>query len=93
MGTSLLLRTATRALDAVVTVPGSKSIANRALACAALAEGVSHLGGLPGGDDTTAMLRCLRDLGVDVQVAGDDGVERARCRSEAQDAHALSSGG
>ncbi len=37
MATSLLLRTATGALDAVVTVPGSKSIANRALACAALA--------------------------------------------------------
>ena len=47
-------------LDAVVTVPGSKSIANRALVCAALADGDSRLRGMPGGDDTVAMVRCLQ---------------------------------
>ena len=39
--------------------PGSKSIANRALVCAALADGESRLTNVPDGDDTVAMLRCL----------------------------------
>jgi len=51
-------------VDAVVAVPGSKSIANRALVCAALASGTSGLANLPDGDDTTAMLECLSALGV-----------------------------
>ena len=57
-------------LDAVVSVPGSKSIANRALVCAALAEGECTLRNLPDGDDTVAMLDCLARLGV--AVAQDD---------------------
>ena len=62
----------THPLDAVVVVPGSKSIANRALVCAALADGRSTLANLPDGDDTAAMLDCLGLLGVAVAV-GDDG--------------------
>jgi 3-phosphoshikimate 1-carboxyvinyltransferase len=54
---------------ATVAVPGSKSIANRALVCAALAEGTSHLTNLPDGDDTVAMAAGLRALGADVDVA------------------------
>ena len=54
-------------IDAVVEVPGSKSIANRALVCAALAEGESVLRGVPGGDDTEAMLDCLKVLGLDFE--------------------------
>jgi 3-phosphoshikimate 1-carboxyvinyltransferase len=53
-------------VDAVVQVPGSKSIANRALICAALAEGASTFTNLPDGDDTRAMLTCLAVLGIDV---------------------------
>jgi 3-phosphoshikimate 1-carboxyvinyltransferase len=53
-------------LDAVVAVPGSKSIANRALMCAALADGSSTLHNLPDGDDTEAMLTCLEVLGIGV---------------------------
>jgi 3-phosphoshikimate 1-carboxyvinyltransferase len=49
-----------------VEVPGSKSLANRALVCAALADGTSVLHNVPDGDDTTAMLECLRALGVAV---------------------------
>jgi 3-phosphoshikimate 1-carboxyvinyltransferase len=51
-------------LDAVVAVPGSKSIANRALVCAALAGGTSRLSNLPDGDDVEAMIDCLATLGV-----------------------------
>lgn len=54
-------------LDAVVHVPGSKSIANRALVCAALAEGESVLTNVPDGDDTAAMLDCLAALGLAVE--------------------------
>jgi 3-phosphoshikimate 1-carboxyvinyltransferase len=53
-------------LDAVIRVPGSKSIANRALICATLAEGVSTLRNVPSGDDTSAMLDCVALLGAGV---------------------------
>ncbi|MEY4176296.1 MAG: 3-phosphoshikimate 1-carboxyvinyltransferase, partial [Actinomycetota bacterium] len=59
-------------LDAVVEVPGSKSIANRALVCAALAEGESTLVGVPDGDDSEAMLDCLRLLGLAAERSGSD---------------------
>ena len=52
-----------RPVDAVVAVPGSKSIANRALVCAALADGPSALRGVPDGDDSAAMLDCLARAG------------------------------
>jgi 3-phosphoshikimate 1-carboxyvinyltransferase len=66
-----LVPTATAPLDATVTVPGSKSIANRALVCAALAGGVSVLDGVAPGDDTAAMIDCLGRLGAELEpVAG-----------------------
>ncbi|MDJ0771250.1 MAG: 3-phosphoshikimate 1-carboxyvinyltransferase [Ilumatobacter sp.] len=58
-------------VDAVVRVPGSKSIANRALICAALASGTSELSNIPDGDDTAAMLAGLRELGRDVHLHGE----------------------
>ncbi|MFP5487888.1 MAG: 3-phosphoshikimate 1-carboxyvinyltransferase [Acidimicrobiia bacterium] len=57
--------------DAVVPVPGSKSIANRALVCAALARGRSELANVPDGDDTIAMLTCLEALGLETALVGD----------------------
>jgi 3-phosphoshikimate 1-carboxyvinyltransferase len=62
----LRLAVAPGPLAAVVDVPGSKSIANRVLVCAALALGDSRLAGLPDGDDTVAMLDCLGRLGIAV---------------------------
>lgn len=59
------LRARRRPVDGAVAVPGSKSIANRALVIAALAEGESTLVGLPDGDDTVAMQRALAGLGVE----------------------------
>jgi 3-phosphoshikimate 1-carboxyvinyltransferase len=58
-------------VDAVVEVPGSKSITNRALICAALAEGGSVLERCAPGDDTAAMLECLSVFGVPVEADGD----------------------
>jgi 3-phosphoshikimate 1-carboxyvinyltransferase len=59
--------------DALVHIPGSKSITNRALVCAALADGTSVLEGALWADDTEAMVGCLRSLGVgiDVDVSAD----------------------
>ncbi|MGA1344971.1 MAG: hypothetical protein ACO35E_03230, partial [Ilumatobacteraceae bacterium] len=52
-----------------VSVPGSKSVANRALVCAALAPGTSILRGVPDGDDSAAMVTALRELGFAVEVS------------------------
>jgi 3-phosphoshikimate 1-carboxyvinyltransferase len=54
------------ALDAVVSVPGSKSITNRALMCAALAQGTSLLSGAQFSDDSRHMAASLRALGAGV---------------------------
>ncbi len=50
--------------DATITVPGSKSHTNRALICAALADGTSVLEGALFADDTWAMVRALSSLGL-----------------------------
>lgn len=51
-----------------VRPPGSKSITNRALVCAALAEGRSTLSGVLDSDDTRVMVDALGKLGFEVQV-------------------------
>ncbi len=51
-------------------MPGSKSIANRVLVCAALARGTSELSNVPDGDDTAAMLACLGSLGLAAEREG-----------------------
>ena len=55
-----------------VAVPGSKSIANRALICALLADGESRVSNLPDGDDTASMLAALPGLGAEISVVGDE---------------------
>lgn len=53
--------------DATVRVPGSKSITNRALLLAALAEGETVVRGALFSDDTAYMAAALRQLGVPVR--------------------------
>jgi 3-phosphoshikimate 1-carboxyvinyltransferase len=55
-------------LDAVVRPPGSKSLTNRALVCAALAHGDTALRGVLYADDTEAMLSCLHELGIGLRL-------------------------
>ena len=57
---------------ASITPPGSKSLTNRALLLAALAEGRSTLGGVLFSDDTRVMLDALAKLGfaLDIDEAG-----------------------
>jgi 3-phosphoshikimate 1-carboxyvinyltransferase len=53
-------------IKASIRPPGSKSITNRALVCAALAEGESTLTGALDSEDTRVMIEALRRLGLDV---------------------------
>ncbi len=53
-------------VQATVRPPGSKSITNRALICAALAEGTSVLSGALRSEDTQVMVAALRSLGIEV---------------------------
>ncbi len=55
------------AVDSSIRPPGSKSITNRALVCAALAEGKSVLEGALDSEDTQVMVQGLRDLGLRVR--------------------------
>ena len=58
-------------VQAQITVPGSKSITNRALILAALAKGETTLQGALWSEDTQVMVKSLQDLGFAVQVAPD----------------------
>lgn len=51
-----------------VTVPGSKSITNRALLVGALAEGTTVLRGVLFSDDSKVFMQALRDIGFSVEV-------------------------
>lgn len=57
--------------DTAVTVPGSKSITNRALLVAAMAEGRSVLRGALFSDDTEVMAAALQTLGLRVEADAD----------------------
>lgn len=65
------------AFDASVRVPGSKSLANRALLVAALAPGEARVTGLPDGDDTQRMRACLSNLGFALTPTAEDAIESA----------------
>ena len=56
---------------AEITVPGSKSISNRALILAALGDGETTLPGALWSEDTQVMVECLQELGFMVNVEED----------------------
>lgn len=56
-----------------LSVPGDKSMTQRALLFAGLAEGPSRLSGLLAGEDPRALAEVLRGLGVDLPPIPDDG--------------------
>ena len=58
-------------VSGTVVLPGSKSISNRTLLLAALAEGATEVKALLASDDTGHMLEALRKLGVKWQQHGD----------------------
>ncbi|MEN9880275.1 MAG: hypothetical protein RIQ55_921, partial [Pseudomonadota bacterium] len=62
-----------------VRLPGSKSLSNRILLLAALAEGVTEVRDLLKSDDTDRMLDALNLLGVSVSPAGEGVIKVAGC--------------
>lgn len=58
-------------VNGTVKLPGSKSVSNRALLLAALAEGTTRLTNLLDSDDVRHMLNALRALGVNYQLSAD----------------------
>jgi len=58
-------------VEGTVNLPGSKSISNRVLLLAALAEGTTRVGNLLDSDDTRYMLDALIELGVEIRRDGD----------------------
>ncbi|CCQ17084.1 3-phosphoshikimate 1-carboxyvinyltransferase [Rhodococcus sp. AW25M09] len=59
-------------VDATVTLPGSKSITNRALIIASLASGPSTITGALRSRDTDLMIDALTTLGIGITAADDD---------------------
>jgi len=69
MAESIEIKPIAGPLDARMRPPGSKSITNRALVCAALAEGESELRGALDSEDTRVMIAALGALGIHVEAA------------------------
>jgi len=61
-------RSVNHSLRATVSLPGSKSITNRALTAAALADGTSTLRNMLFADDTRRMIDALRAFGAAIEV-------------------------
>ncbi len=63
----LYLPKTTKSIDAVINLPGSKSIANRVLPLAAFANGKSVIHNVPDvGEDVHLMLEALKNLGIKI---------------------------
>ncbi|MDM4018070.1 3-phosphoshikimate 1-carboxyvinyltransferase [Roseiconus lacunae] len=67
-------------VSGAIRPPGSKSLTNRALICAAMASGTSTLTGCLRSEDTEVMIDSLRKCGVRIEIDGDsirvDGSDR-----------------
>lgn len=66
------LRIGRSAISGRARVPGSKSLTNRALVAAGLADGVSTVSGCLAGDDADAMVGGLRALGAGIELERDE---------------------
>src|SRR5690606_33121805 len=64
---------ATGAVHATLTIPGSKSLTNRELIIAAIADGPGRLIAPLHSDDSRRMVEALRALGVGIDEAAGDG--------------------
>jgi len=58
-------------VDGVINLPGSKSLSNRALLLAALADGVTEIRNLLDSDDIRHMLNALKEVGIHYELSDD----------------------
>ena len=75
------------ALRGTLVVPPDKSISHRVALVAALAEGESVISNMLLGEDNLATLKALKNLGVGIDVAGDQVHIQARGLNALQEAH------
>lgn len=61
-----------RKLKGTVSVPSSKSMVHRAVICAALAGGISHLTGIDDSKDIEATLQIMQEFGAHIKKNGSD---------------------
>ena len=66
-----IILTAPYGVGGKVSIPGSKSISNRALLLAALANGRTRLSNVLKSDDTSVMIDALETLGVGIETVGE----------------------
>lgn len=57
-------------INGTISVPGDKSISHRAAIIAAMAAGVSRIENFATGEDCASTIKCLRQLGVEIQQDG-----------------------
>lgn len=60
-----------RKIDGSITIPGSKSLTNRALIISSLAKGTSKLSGILKSDDSYWCVETLKKLGINIRVQGE----------------------
>ena len=66
------IRISPSVLSGELSIPASKSCAHRAIICAALADGISHLSGVTMSKDIEATIEAMRALGAEFEVSGGD---------------------
>jgi len=57
-------------IEAAITIPGSKSLTNRALIMSALADGKSQISGILKSDDSYWCIEALKKLGANIELQG-----------------------
>lgn len=80
-------------VTAHLSMPGSKSVTNRAMILAALGQGQTLLRGALWSEDTQVMAEALRKLGLMVEITPDEGDEGNRCIAIEGRNGSLTSGG
>lgn len=58
-------------INAVITVPGDKSISHRAVMFGSIAKGDTEIRGFLTGDDCMSTISCFKKLGIDIETDGD----------------------
>jgi 3-phosphoshikimate 1-carboxyvinyltransferase len=80
-------------VQAEITVPGSKSITNRALLLAAMSSGKTTLHGALWSEDTEVMVQCLQALGIGISMTSDPHEAGNRTMAVSGTGGVLASGG
>lgn len=65
----LSIKTA-RKLSGIVKVPGDKSISHRAVMLGAISQGITEIEGFLHAQDCLSTIRCVKDLGIEVELKG-----------------------